>query len=70
MQTLADELEQNSPVRVNSINPGRVRTAMRAAAYPAENPAELLAPRDIVGPYLYLLGPDGRGLHGQALDAQ
>lgn len=70
MQTLADELEQNSPVRVNSINPGRVRTAMRAAAYPAENPAELLTPRDIVGPYLYLLGPDGRGLHGQALDAQ
>ena len=69
-QTRADELEQNSRVRVNSINPGRVRTAMRAAAYPAENPAELLAPQDIVGPYLYLMGPDGRDLHGLALDAQ
>ncbi len=70
MQILADELEENSHVRVNSINPGRVRTAMRAAAYPAENAAELLAPEDIVLPYLYLMGPDNRDLHGQALDAQ
>jgi NAD(P)-dependent dehydrogenase (short-subunit alcohol dehydrogenase family) len=70
MQVLADELENDSRVRVNSINPGRVRTAMRAAAYPAENPAELCAPEDIVLPYLYLFGSDGRGVHGQALDAQ
>ena len=70
MQILADELEENSHVRVNSINPGRVRTAMRAAAYPAENPAELRAPEEIVLPYLYLMGPDSRGVHGEALDAQ
>ena len=70
MQVLADELDENSRVRVNSINPGRVRTAMRAAAYPAENPAELLTPQDIVQPYLYLLGPDSRDVHGRALDAQ
>jgi NAD(P)-dependent dehydrogenase (short-subunit alcohol dehydrogenase family) len=70
MQVLADELEENTRVRVNSINPGRVRTAMRAAAYPAENPAELRTPEDIVLPYLYLMGPDSRGIHGQALDAQ
>jgi NAD(P)-dependent dehydrogenase (short-subunit alcohol dehydrogenase family) len=70
MQILADELHENTRIRVNSINPGRVRTAMRAAAYPAENPAELLAPEDIVLPYLYLLGPDSHGVHGQALDAQ
>jgi NAD(P)-dependent dehydrogenase (short-subunit alcohol dehydrogenase family) len=70
MQILADELNENSKVRVNSINPGRVRTAMRAAAYPAENPAELPMPQDIVMPYLYLMGPDSRDVHGQALDAQ
>jgi len=70
MQVLADELEENSHVRVNSINPGRVRTAMRAAAYPAENPAELRAPEEIVLPYLYLMGPDSRGVHGEALYAQ
>ena len=70
MQILADELDENSHVRVNSINPGRVRTAMRASAYPGENPQTLPAPQDIVLPYLYLLGPDSRGVHGQALDAQ
>lgn len=70
MQVLADELEENSRVRVNSINPGRVRTAMRASAYPAENPADLLTPDEIVAPYLYLMGPDSRGVHAQALDAQ
>lgn len=70
MQILADELDENSRVRVNSINPGRVRTAMRASAYPGENPQTLPAPQDIVLPYLYLLGPDARGVHGQALDAQ
>ena len=70
MQILADELDENSRIRVNSINPGRVRTAMRAAAYPAENPDELLAPEDIVLPYLYLLGPDSREVRGKALDAQ
>lgn len=70
MQVLADELEKNARVRVNSINPGRVRTAMRAAAYPAENPAQLPAPQEIVGAYLYLMGPDSHDVHGQALDAQ
>lgn len=70
MQILADELDENSKVRVNSINPGRVRTAMRAAAYPAENPARLAMPREIVTPYLFLMGPDSSAVHGQALDAQ
>ena len=70
MQLLADELEENTSVRVNSINPGRVRTAMRAAAYPAEDPNTLPEPEAIVGPYLFLMGRDSRHLHGQALDAQ
>jgi len=43
---------------------------MRAAAYPAENPDELLAPEDIVLPDLYLVGPDSRDVRGKALDAQ
>ncbi len=70
MQVLADELDENARVRVNSINPGRTRTSMRAAAYPAENPDELLTPEEIVLPYLYLLGPDSHDVHGKALDAQ
>ena len=31
---------------------------------------ELRTPEEIVLPYLYLMGPDSRGVHGEALDAQ
>ncbi|MDX1434134.1 MAG: YciK family oxidoreductase [Gammaproteobacteria bacterium] len=70
MQVLADELGESTRVRVNSINPGRVRTAMRAAAYPAENPESLPAARDVAPAYLYLMGDDSLGINGEALDAQ
>lgn len=70
MQVLADELENTSSIRVNSINPGGTRTRMRAAAYPAEDPMTRPAPAEITAPYLYLLGPASKGITGQALDAQ
>lgn len=69
-QILADELQGNSHVRVNAINPGRTRTAMRRAAYPAEDPETLPTPEDIVTPYLFLLGPDSKGITGESLDCQ
>ena len=65
MQILADELETNSPVRVNSIDPGPVRTALRRLAYPGEDVAMLNAPEDVVNPFLYQLGPDSKGITGQ-----
>jgi NAD(P)-dependent dehydrogenase (short-subunit alcohol dehydrogenase family) len=52
------------------INPGATRTSMRAAAYPAEDPARLRTPEDIAPAYLYLFGPAGAALHGRTLDAQ
>lgn len=69
-QVLADECEGNSSIRVNTINPGRTRTAMRAAAYPAEDPDTLPVPEDILNPFVYLLGPDSQGITGQRLDCQ
>lgn len=69
-QVLADELENRPRLRVNAVNPGPTRTAMRAAAYPAENPARLKTPEEILGVYLYLLGPDSRGVSGKTFDAQ
>ncbi|MEK7990577.1 MAG: YciK family oxidoreductase [Thiotrichaceae bacterium] len=69
MQVLADELE-NTHIRVNSINPGKTRTTMRAAAYPAENPNTLKTPEEIMSMYLYLFGEDSNKINGQALDAQ
>jgi NAD(P)-dependent dehydrogenase (short-subunit alcohol dehydrogenase family) len=68
--TLADETEFKKTLRVNTINPGAVRTAMRLQAFPAEDREKLVAPEDILGTYLYLFGPDSKGITGQQFDAQ
>ena len=70
MQIWADELESNTSVRVNSINPGAVRTSMRARAYPGEDPNTLPKPDAIMATYLYLLGPDSKDVTGHQFDAQ
>ncbi|MGH8403132.1 MAG: YciK family oxidoreductase, partial [Gammaproteobacteria bacterium] len=41
---LADETEFRGTLRVNSLNPGAVRTEMRRMAFPAENRSNLLTP--------------------------
>lgn len=69
-QVLADELEGNAPIRVNTVNPGRTRTMMRRQAYPSENIETLPLPEAVIGPFLELLGPRGKGITGQALDCQ
>ena len=68
--TLADETEFRGTLRVNSLNPGAVRTAMRRQAFPAEDLSTLKTPEDILPAYLYLLGPDSKGVTGQQFDAQ
>ena len=62
---LAEELEGEANIRVNSVNPGRMRTALRAAAYPAEDPNTVPPPESVSGPFLYLLSERGRGIDGQ-----
>ncbi|WP_264877091.1 YciK family oxidoreductase [Vibrio agarivorans] len=69
MQILADEFS-DSPIRVNAINPGGTRTAMRASAFPAEDADLLKTPLDIMPLYLYLMAPEGQSVHGQCIDAQ
>lgn len=64
-QTLADELD-NTPIKVNSLNPGATRTAMRAAAYPAEDPATVKSAESIAPVYSYLLS-EQCPWHGQQL---
>lgn len=70
MQVLADELENTTKVRVNSLNPGGTRTRMRALAYPGEDPQTLRTPEQILPVYMYLLGAASVGITGQAFDAQ
>src|SRR5882762_6729636 len=67
---LSQELEGEPNIRVNSINPGPMRTPMRAAAYPAEDPETLPIPAAVTGPFLYLLSALGRGTDGEYLEAQ
>ncbi|MGY5956907.1 YciK family oxidoreductase [Kosakonia sp. BK9b] len=68
MQVLADEY-QNS-LRVNCINPGGMRTNMRASAFPTEDPQKLKTPADIMPLYLWLMGDDSRRKTGMSFDAQ
>jgi NAD(P)-dependent dehydrogenase (short-subunit alcohol dehydrogenase family) len=67
---LADELASSGNVRVNALNPGPVHTRMRAQAYPAENPATLARPEEVLRPYLWLLSAASRGVSGRSLDCQ
>jgi len=70
MQVLADELENTSNIRVNSLNPRATNTAMRRAAYPAETPARNPSPDAIMPAYLFLMGEDSAGFTGRAFDAR
>jgi len=67
---LGQELEGEPNIRINSMNPGRMRTAMRAAAYPAEDPNSLPQPSAVTAPFLYLLSAQARGIDDQYFDAQ
>lgn len=69
-QVLADELENISPIRVNALNPGPARTAMRRKAYPAEDADSLPLPESLTGPYITLLGPKSRGVTGGSFSCQ
>jgi NAD(P)-dependent dehydrogenase (short-subunit alcohol dehydrogenase family) len=68
-EVLADE-HRHGKLRSNCINPGATRTNMRLAAYPAEDRDALKRPEQILAPYIYLLGPDSKGVTGQSFDAQ
>lgn len=68
-QVLADEL-RGEGIRVNAVNPGGTRTAMRAAAVPGEDPATLPAPEAITPVFLYLASEASREVTGKSLDAR
>lgn len=68
MEILADELELNTPIRVNSIDPGRVRTRMRALAFPGEDPMTIPAAEDIMLPYLYLMSDASKEVNGEIIN--
>ena len=48
----------HTPLKVNIINPGGVRTRMRATAFPGEDPKTLPAPGDITDIFVRAASPD------------
>lgn len=68
-QVMADEYDGTS-IRVNVINPGATRTAMRSKAYPAEDASKLKTPAELMPLYVYLMSDDAIAVNGQSLNAQ
>lgn len=66
---LAAELE-GSGVRSNLVDPGPTRTAMRAVAYPEEDPATVQDPEELVDVFLYLVSDASRHVNGERLEAR
>lgn len=62
--------EQAAGIRVNVVDPGRMRTTMRRAAYPTEDPATLPPPESVTDVFLWLMDPASAGATGQRLNAQ
>lgn len=70
MQTLADELETNTNIRVNSIDPGAIQSAIRRSAYPGEDIRKLPTPDEVITQYLYLMADDSVNVSGEHFKAQ
>ncbi|HZY57664.1 MAG TPA: SDR family NAD(P)-dependent oxidoreductase [Rubrobacteraceae bacterium] len=68
-QILAAELEERS-IRVNSVDPGSMRTEMRAAAYPDEDPMTLITPEENTDVFLYVASDESRNVSGERFKAQ
>ena len=69
-EVLSQELENTSNIRVNSLNPGGTKTQMRALAYPSEDPKSLPSPHQHMPLYIYLIGPDSKGVTGKKFDTK
>jgi NAD(P)-dependent dehydrogenase (short-subunit alcohol dehydrogenase family) len=61
--------EAEAGVRVNIVDPGRLRTDMRREAYPDEDPAAPAPPAAAVGVFLWLASPASVGVTGERFDA-
>jgi NAD(P)-dependent dehydrogenase (short-subunit alcohol dehydrogenase family) len=68
-QVLADELKDWN-IRANAVNPGGTRTAMRAEAYPEEDPGTLPTAEEITPVFIYLASEQSAAITGQSLDAR
>ena len=67
--TYAVELKPQG-IRVFVVNPGPLRTVMRADAFPSEDPASVPAPEERTGAFLWLARTAGMELTGRRYEAE
>ncbi|MFA7588486.1 MAG: SDR family NAD(P)-dependent oxidoreductase [Novosphingobium sp.] len=65
----AQEVRNITKVRVAIVNPGATRTAMRARAYPGEDPASVKPPETVAAHVVELLGKQFASPHRESVNA-
>ncbi len=68
-RTWAAELE-GSGVRINSVDPGDMDTAMKRASEPEGDASQWAKPESVTPVFVYLASSDSSGVNGQRLSAQ
>lgn len=68
MRIQAAEWKARSDVRANALIPGPVASPARAKTHPGEVAASQRQPETLMPAYLYLIGPDSRGVSGTLLN--
>ena len=68
LDSYAQEVEKIGNVRVATIDPGATRTAMRAKAYPGEDPKTVKPPEDVAARIVELLVNDYTTRHRERID--
>jgi NAD(P)-dependent dehydrogenase (short-subunit alcohol dehydrogenase family) len=65
----ADEWSSIPSLRINLVVPGKVDSPCRARTHPGEARSARASIDSLMPLYLYLMGPDSRGVSGQVFDA-
>jgi len=68
LQSYAQEVEKISQIRVAIVDPGATRTAMRAKAYPGEDPATVKPPEDVAARIVELVQQDFTTAHRERVE--
>jgi NAD(P)-dependent dehydrogenase (short-subunit alcohol dehydrogenase family) len=67
MKIQAAEWEKLANLRANAVIPGPVDSPSRAKSHPGELQASRRKPEQLMPAYLYLIGPDSRGISGKII---
>ena len=68
LDILADEYDNDKPIRVNGVDTGPVNTSMRRLNFPGEDPNKHPLPSEVTAPYLYFLGLDSKPTTGTNIE--